>query len=293
MSTHTGFTIPLSFLALLLLVTALAGCSRTFEVRGRVVGFGDDGRTVIVEHEAIPGLMPAMTMPFNVDSSVDVAGLEQGQAIRFEFVVTRDSSWMRNVHPLPDDALPLHPAAEEAPTLTAPDATPILQPGDPVPPVELADQDGEPIQLADYQGRPLLITFIYTRCPIPDFCPRMSRHFQVLQDSLTARYGDEVQQLSVTIDPAYDTPAVLRAYAARYTSNTEQWTFATGSAEQVGRAAHLFGVFYEEDGSQINHNLATALIGPEGTVEELWRGNRWTPSDVLAAVRTLQREPPI
>ncbi|ARA92362.1 hypothetical protein AWN76_003710 [Rhodothermaceae bacterium RA] len=283
---------PFPYLRLLFVLIALlpvlAGCSRSYDVRGRVAGFGDDGRTVIVEHEAIPGLMPAMTMPFNADASVDVQALQPGQAIRFTFVVTRDSSWIRDVEVLPDDALPRHPAGADTRPRPAPDERPILQPGDPVPPVALIDQDGAPLALSDFEGQPLLLTFIYTRCPIPDFCPRMSRHFATLQDSLTARYGEVVRQLSISFDPAHDTPAVLRDYAARYTTNTRQWVFATGTPEQIARVTHLFGVYATTgDGQTIDHNLATALIGPDGRVVEIWRGNRWTPDEVLAAVHRL------
>lgn len=276
-----------SWLVSLVLVGALglSACklSRTYEVQGRVVGFGDDDRTVIVEHEDVPGLMPAMTMPFQVSDPRELEGLEQGRAVAFTLGLSRDSSWIYDVRLLPDDAVAAAPAGQEAPG-AAPGGVPVLHEGDAVPPFQLVSQDGEPVRFSDYAGQALLVTFIYTRCPLPDFCPRMSGHFQQLQARLQPRFGDRVQLLSVSFDPEYDTPEVLRAYAADYTDDTEQWTFATGTPEQVERVAHLFGVFYADESEDINHNLRTTLVGPEGHVRQIWSGNAWTPEEVLEAV---------
>lgn len=264
----------------------LAGCTlrRTFDVQGRVVGFGDDGRTVIVEHEAVPNLMPAMTMSFKVRNADALAGFAQRDAIRFRLVLTRDSSWIDQLVALPDSAVAAYPAGQPDPAYPAPADPTILAEGDAIPPFTLIDQHGEAVQQADFEGRALLLTFIYTQCPIPEYCPRLSRHFHTLHPRLHERYGDRVRLLSISFDPENDTPETLRAYARRYTEDTARWTFATGTPDEIARLAQAFGVFYKPEGGQFDHNLATALIDPQGQVFRLWRGNTWQPDAVLQAV---------
>lgn len=274
--------------AVLLAFILLLSSERSFEVRGRVAGFGDDERTVIVEHEAVPGYMPAMTMPFEAREADELDGLSMGDAVRFRLVVTSERSWIERVERLPRDALPVHPAAENEPKLTVPGKARLLEAGDVVPDIRLTNQDGEPIRLNDFEGQALLVTFIYTRCPLPDYCPLMSRNFRQLQPRLEQAFEGRAHLLSISFDPEYDTPAVLKDYAARYTDDLSNWTFATGEPEEVGRAAALFGVYTEASEDQIVHNLTTALIGPDGRLVKVWRGNDWKPEEVL---RTVARMP--
>ena len=273
---------------MLLVVAMLAGCQieRRAEVRGRIVGFGDDARTIIVEHEAIPDVMPAMTMPFELRTPGGLDTLDVGDAIGFSLVIRRNDSWIEDVRRLPDTSIARHPAA-------SPDAfhasaePPFLEPGEPIPALALRDQDGELLRLDALPGRATLLTFVYTRCPLPDFCPRLSAHFQRLQPQLQARYGDAVQLLSVSFDPAYDTPEVLRQYAARYGADLATWRFATGDPALIDSLTAAFGVYYMGEDEQINHNLATALIDEEGRLYRLWRGTDWDPDAVLRAVERL------
>ncbi|MGI9176113.1 MAG: SCO family protein [Rhodothermales bacterium] len=274
-------------LLITLLVLLIAGCdlSRTFEVRGRVVGFGNDGRTVIVEHEDVQGLMPAMTMPFQTDGTPALARLEIGDAVGFSYVVAPESTWIYSLERLPDSAVARSPAGDNTPSDYVPEGTSVLIAGDTVPDFTLVDQAGDTLRMSDYAGQTVVLTFIYTRCPIPEYCPLLSQRFKTLQPRLQERYGPDVQLLSVSIDPAYDTPDVLRAYAQRYTDNLETWTFATGTLEQVARVAGLFGLYYEPSGEAvIDHSLATAVIDPAGRVGRVWRDNDWTPEDALRAV---------
>lgn len=266
-----------------------AGRERAFDVRGRVAGFGDG--TVFVEHEEVPGYMPAMTMPFEVREPGALPPLDVGDAVGFRLVVGPERSWIEDVERLADDALPQHPAETSAPRPLAGGRDPLLEPGDPVPNVRLTDQDGDPVRLSDYRGRTLVLTFVYTRCPIPDYCPLMSRNFQSLQPELQRAFGDRAQLLSVSFDPAYDTPEVLRDYAGRYTDDLSNWTFATGTADELARLTAPFGVFTEAEGEQILHNLVTAVVGPDGRIVRLWRGNDWEPDEVFSVVgRSLDEE---
>lgn len=274
----------LLFLSLALLL--LAGCTlrRSYNVTGRVVGFGDDGRTVIVEHGDIPGLMPAMTMPFKMRHGAALDKIAVHEAVGFRLIVTRDSSWIAHLVSLPDSAVAAHPAGTPDPMFTPSTTSPLLAPGDLLPPFTLVDQDGEAFHTVDFEGRVLLLTFIYTRCPLPEFCPLLSRRFQHLQPRLIERFDERVHLLSISFDPDHDTPEVLHAYARRYTDNTRQWTFATGAPEEIARVAGAFGIFYTDNGEDFDHNLATALITPDGRIRRLWRGYDWQPEEVLEAV---------
>lgn len=282
---------PAPFLALCLtlcLTLYLGGCSteQTYEVRGRVVGFGDDPYTMIVEHEEIPGYMSAMTMPFEAADSSALDSLRTGDAVSFELVVDGRRSWARDITRLPDDAVARHPAGSQLPNSA--DPTDFLEAGQPLPTVELTSHADTSLTFSELRGRPLLVTFVYTSCPVPDFCPLMSRNFAAIQDALPD--DADLYLVSISFDPMTDTPEVLREYANRYTDDLSNWTFATGDSTEVRDLANRFGVFYMTDGGQIVHNLVTALVDRDGIVREIWRGNDWTTEDVLRAASRI-REP--
>ncbi len=278
------------FLAFLLAAGALLLYlfgTQTYTVDGRVAGIEDGGRTLVVEHEEISGYMPPMIMPFSVADSNMTASLEAGDAIQFRLAVADDSASIIALRELPDTAVARNPARTTTPMQpTGESETQMLQRGDRVPTdLTLTNQAGEAVQLGDYRGQALVLTFIYTRCPLPTYCPLMSKRFATLQPQLREQYGPDAQLLSISFDPGYDTPTVLRDYAAKYTDRLDTWTFATGDSTQVQRATDLFGVYtQQEDSDEITHNLTTALIGPEGRVRRLWRGNDWAPEDVRQAV---------
>ena len=261
----------------------------SYDVKGRVAGIDDGGRTLIVEHEEIPGYMSAMTMPLPADPST-TASLEPGDAIEFELVVSDDSTWIGSVESLPDTAVARHPAQTTQPmpaSMSLGDGSQPLREGDQVPAdLTLLDHTGTPIQMADFRGRAVILTFIYTSCPLPDYCPLMSKHFATLQPMLREKFGDQAHLLSISFDPDTDTPAVLRGYAASYTDRLDTWTFATGDTSQVNRATSLFQVYTKPEAGEITHNLVTAVIRPDGTVQRLFRGNEWTPEEI---VRSLEK----
>ncbi len=261
--------------------------TQTHTGEGRVAGIKNDGHTLVVEHEEIPGYMPPMIMPLPVADSSMTASLETGDAIQFRLAVSDESARIIGLQELPDTAVARNPARTTTPIEgKSAEGPQMLQTDDRVPAdLMLTSQAGSEVRLGDYRGRALVLTFIYTRCPLPNYCPLMSKQFATLQPLLREQYGKNVQLLSISFDPGYDTPEVLREYASRYTDQLDTWTFATGDSIQVQRATQLFGVHTQRtDDEEITHNLTTALIGPEGRVRRLWRGNDWTPADVRQAV---------
>ncbi|HYP00966.1 MAG TPA: SCO family protein, partial [Pyrinomonadaceae bacterium] len=174
------------------------------------------------------------------------------------------------------------------------------EPGAPIPDASLVNQDGKRINLREYQGRALVVTFIYTRCPLPDYCTLMSNNFAAIKrelDSSPEPGAARAHLLSITLDPAYDTPKVLRSYGAAHTENYgsekfEHWEFATGEPEEIQRVAAFFGLSYKQEGEQITHSLRTAVISPDGKLYKMFRGNEWKPAEVVSALKEIQGQKP-
>lgn len=236
-----------------------------------------------MEHGEIPGYMSAMTMPFTVRDSWALTVLKPGQAIRATLVVDRERSWLEGISitESSDNSGSGNPAAGLEPAI-----------GSEVPDFHLINQNGAPISIRQYRGRTLLLTFIYTRCPLPDYCPRMSRNFAeihaaILKDPVLK---ERCRLLSISFDPEFDTPEVLQKYGSSYTLRAAQkpfdrWEFATGAPDQVRKAAAFFGLEFTPDGNRISHTLRTALVGPDGRLLRVYRGNDWSPVEVVDQVR--------
>lgn len=271
-----GIAIALVVVLSLMLYVRSAGPD-TYEVRGRIVGFGADRTTVFVRHGPVQGLMPEMTMPFRVADSAEVAALQYDDSVAFLLDVGPDVSLARGFQVV------------ERGTRTAPrgPASTGAQVGDRMPEVQLRDQDGRLFRPQDLAVPWLLTTFIYTRCPLPDYCPLMSLQFSRVQGTAAKELGRSLHLLSITFDPGYDSPEVLRSYAARYTRDFSNWTFATGDSAAVATLTRFFGVTAERDGAMFDHNLVTALIDAEGRVVRIWPGNGWRPADVIQALSDL------
>ncbi len=273
--------------ALLVLAFAAVSCSRdrpaarqaageVYPVRGVVRGPYAAG-SITIEHEPVPNYMPAMTMPFNVEQA-DVQSLAPGDRVEFELHVNGDVSRATNFR-----------RTGRVAGATSPDAAPVravrLRPGDEVPGFALVDQDEHPFTRESLQGRRSVVTFVFTRCPVPEFCPLLARKFQALQSALAERRDvADVQLVSITIDPEHDRPAVLRAYGEAQQADFSRWRFVTGESGVIADLARRFAVRTERNGATLDHTLATALVGPDGRIIEIWRGNAWQPEEVLTAL---------
>ncbi len=242
-------------------------------------GFAPDQSTVYVEHEAILDFMPAMTMPFEVRDEKEITSLKLGNAISFRLNVTQRDSWIDRIQKI--DAGQLHlaaPAPTIAPTSDA-DGQPRLHEGDPMPAFHLIDQDGKPVTLETFHGHPFVVTFIFTRCPIPNFCPRMSQNFAALQKAIqtSPEAVATTRLLSISFDPEFDTPEILKQYAQHAGADPAIWTFATGDPPEIHSLTSGFSILVQPEAGTISHSLATALIDRDGKIAKIWRGNGWTP----------------
>lgn len=164
-----------------------------------------------------------------------------------------------------------------------------LKKGDALPDFTLTDDTGKPFTAAELRGRLTVVTFMFSRCPVADFCPLMSKRFKELQREIeTDQSLRNVQLRGITLDPKFDTPEVLHAYASAMGADPARWRFVTGTVEEVDRLTKAFSVHVERNGALIDHTLATALVDEEGRVTDFWRGNAWTTAEVTDALRRVR-----
>lgn len=249
-----------------------------YDLSGKVVSVDSDSNHVTIAHDEIEGFMQAMTMPFAVQDPLELESVSPGDQVEAILVVSDERSWLENL------VVVQKGDGEEEPLPPIP-GEPVL--GEIVPDFTLLNQDGEPIHIEQYRGKALVVTFIYTRCPLPEFCPRMTGHFAMLEKALEAEpeLYSETHLLTVSFDYEYDTPEVLRDYAStkipEHAGSYDHWELATGSKEEILDITKYFGLTYVLEVDNFVHSLRTAVIGPEGRLREVYRGNDWEPSEVF------------
>jgi protein SCO1/2 len=258
--------------------------AKAFIVHGTVRNVDVANGILRVAHEEIPNYMPAMTMPFTVKDPALLNGLKPSDRVQFELAVTENDSWISHIEKLPSSEAAASSANSSTASLQERE-TESLQSGEVVPDFQLVDQDGKPVRLSDFRGKAVVMTFIYTRCPLPNFCPLMSKNFSELEQRLSKEFSGKYHLLSVTMDPDFDRPEVLKDYAGRYEASARDWSFATGTSDQIKSVAGLVGLYYARENGLITHDLRTALIGPDGRLVHLWKSNVWTPYEVQRMVR--------
>jgi len=256
-------------------------------VRGIVRDLDLSDNVLVVEHEDIPGFMPSMTMPFTAKNPRDIAKVKVGDALAFQFVVTADDAWMEEVQTIPREDVHL-PEKRTRPAETEARA-PRVREGDLLPNFQLIDQKNQKISRETFAGKPILLTFIFTRCPVPSFCPKISGNFKELATAMAndPAMAGQVGLLSVSFDPEFDSPEILDAYAKTFSADPEQWRFATGSAEEIRKLTQAFAVYTKAEQGTIDHGLCTALVAPDGTIKMIWRGNGWQTGEVIEAVKNV------
>ncbi|HEY8184884.1 MAG TPA: SCO family protein [Pyrinomonadaceae bacterium] len=300
-------TVPLILLAVsVLVVVNLAGCQsqrhervhspteKRYDLKGTVVAVEKDKHQITVAHEDIKDYMTGMTMPFAVSEESDWVfesphEVAPGDQITATLIVDGVKSWL-------EDIVITRESSDTGFATSGEGTEP--KPGDEVPDYRLVNQDGKPIRLHDYKGKALVLTFIYTRCQDPGQCTLMSSNFATIDRELQKQpeLYQKTHLLSVSFDPEYDTPKVLRSYGAAYTGKYsdekfEHWEFASGSADEVKGIAQYFGMRYYQDSSkgteQVIHSLRTAVIGPDGKIVKVYRGNEWKVDEILKEIQAV------
>jgi protein SCO1 len=262
--------------------TACQRPARHYQLNGQIVAVDPTRQELTIKHRDIPGFMPGMTMAFKVFDPRLMGGRTPGELVTATLVVNGTEAHLRNVA-----RTGFAPVVEAHPATRVMD---LLDPGEAVRDATLLDETGTRHHLADWRGRILAVTFVYTRCPLPNFCPLMDRHFRVVQEHVQAdpALRDSVRLLSVSFDPEHDQPIVLAKHAAEQGADPAVWHFLTGEREEVEAFASQFGVSVMRDGTapdEIVHNLRTAIIDGEGKLITSLNGSESAPADLVAEIR--------
>jgi protein SCO1/2 len=292
------FTVGLGCWLLLVCLKATAGTValpptnslRAFTVHGVVVELRPAEQTVVIHHDAIPDYMDSMTMPFKVKDATNLSELGAGDQITFRLQVTDSESWVDRIVKTGTAALP--PPRGSAGT----GAASMIHPSHPLLDYKFTNELGQAVSINDFRGQALAITFFYTRCPLPDYCPRLSKNFQEASAKLKARPEAPTNWhfLSISFDPEFDTPDMLKAYAGTYQADPAHWSFLTGPSDKIGELAHASGISYRYADGTIDHNFRTLIIDANGHLQTVFPtgGNlsEMIVSEILkAAAATNQR----
>jgi protein SCO1/2 len=259
--------------------------SREYTLQGQILSVTADHKEANIKHGEITGFMPAMTMPYKVREAKEFDSLTPGDLINATLVVVSNDAYLKDVKKVGQAPL-------EKPPAEVPDArhANILKEGEAVPATTFINQDGKKQDFLSLTGKALVMTFIYTRCPMPTFCPLMDRNFVELQQRMKADPFLNVHLLTVTFDPETDTPAVLKKHGQKLGADPRLWSFLTGDRDEVEKFAARFGVSLARAMSkpeEITHNLRTVLIDRRGYLVKTYTGNEWTPSEVMADIKIL------
>jgi protein SCO1/2 len=288
------------FLLILLAVSIFSACQKSqpstalasadakhFSFKGKIISVDKAKKKATIAHDDIPGYMEAMTMEFPIREDWVWEDLTKDAQIQADLVVDKDGFWLEKIGIVaasnPNQA-PLPPVNEN-----------FAQIGQEVPDFTLTNQDGKKISTGDFRGKALAVTFIYSRCPLPEYCVKMSKNFSdaALQLQNNSELKDKIRLLSISFDPQTDTPAKLKEYGLGYLGKNAKpdfsvWQLATGSEKEVRQIADFFGLRYQlntQDKTQFDHSLRTIVITPEGKVHEIISGNEWTPSDLMRELK--------
>ena len=257
--------------------------AKSYKLVGVVRKVDRETGVVSIRHEAIPGFMPAMTMPFDLKGQEILDDLQPGDKVEGTLQVNGDDSKL----------VDLNITKMATPTAPAPAAKPVLKAGEPVPDFAMTTLEGKTLRFSDLRGKVVVMTFIYTRCPLPNFCPAQDQRFARLAGLLKAvpQRAEHVRLLSVSFDPEHDTPEVLARHAKLRGASPPLWTFAVASHDELRKVAEPLGLTYGPTPNEIIHNLLVAVVSPDGTLARLEPGSSWTPEELFRAVARLTAKP--
>lgn len=282
-----------SLLSLMVLLS-LSGCTQeqknpatdltTFPLRGQVIRVMPDEHRIMISHGEIPNYMKAMTMPFKVKDTTFLTLVHPGDSVLATLAVSRTESWLATISVLGKGQAPKVLTGNEILLKQ------LFREGEPIPDVSFVNQDNKKVHLDAYKGKVLALTFIYTRCPLPDFCIRMSNNFAKIQKSLKQdiSLSGQWHLFSITFDPDFDRPTILKEYGKTYNADFSDWDFLVTDKKSLERFADGFDLTYQPDeGGLIAHTLRTVLIDKQGNLVAVLKGNDWSAHDVANQIRAL------
>lgn len=280
--------------AALCLAVRQTWAAQRYPASGLILRVDKEHQTLLVSHESIPGYMDSMVMPFHVRETKLLEGLQAGMKVEFTLVVDGESSYAEGVRVSAFESAERDPLQARRlqllESVLAPSAAKAVAAGQPVPEFTLTDQSRRPVSLSQFAGKVVAITFIYTRCPLPDYCFRLSNNLGRLQKRFADRLGRDLILLSVTMDPQNDSPEVLARYAGIWKASAG-WHFLTGSLADVKRVCGLFGVNAWPDEGFLTHSLHTAIVDRRGNLRANIEGNQFTAEQLGDLVEIQLREP--
>jgi len=261
---------------------------KRYHFTGQIMSIDMQNQSAVINGDDIPGFMGAMTMSYRIKPASMLGHLTAGDLISADVVVAEPANsegpsdyWLENVKVTGQVKMP-------APSSGPGASQRMPQPGDAVPNFSFTNQDGQRVSLKEYHGKVLLLTFIYTRCPFPDYCPRMSANFAEIYRHLQTdpSLKSSTRLLSLSFDPERDTPKVLREYAFKVAHTRDEalfkrWEFGAPREDDLPKIANFFGILYKADGGLITHNLSTTVIGPDGKIVKWYHGNDWQVPDLI------------
>ena len=283
MRAHIAFSI--------VVVLAAAACGpppaqRTYAMQGQVLAVTPDHQQATIKNEDIKGFMAAMTMSYTMKDPQQLNGIAPGDLISATLVVDTNGAVVTDVKKVGEA---LEQAATEAPSASS--GFELLKPGEPVPDANFVDQGGKKRPFSAFKGSPLAMTFMYTKCPLPDFCPLMDRNFAAVQQALeTDPALKKAHLVSISFDPVTDTPAVLKKHASDFKADPTRWTFLTGDRDEIDKFASRLGMAItrsQTDPVNITHTLRTAIVDADGKLLKVYTGNEWKPDQVVADLKAV------
>jgi protein SCO1/2 len=251
---------------------------KRYTLTGKIISVDKANLSMVVDAGEVKGFMGAMAMPYKVKKPADLDAVSVGDSISAELVVQATDYWLENVK-----------VTQKSTTAPAGSELHVPSRGDKVPDFELVNQSDHHVSLDQYRGKALIVTFIYTQCPFPDYCPRVSAEFAKLEQELRqnpALYG-KTHLLSISFDPEHDTPKALRDYGLGWSGGKKpsmfaHWEFAVPPKAELAEMAKFFGLSLTEEGGMITHSLSTAVIAPDGRIFKWYHGNEWHAADLAA-----------
>jgi protein SCO1 len=257
---------------------------KEFKVRGVVQELRPAEKEVVIKHEEIPGYMAAMTMPFEVKNTNELKGLNTNDQVTFIMVVTEKEGWIEGIRKIGVDTNSV-PGSERPKVRIVRDVE-VLEIGDKVPNYTFTNSFGQTVSLTNFTGQAYAFTFIFTRCPFPNFCPRMNSNFADAYKLLMSRRSGPTNWhlLSISFDPQFDTAARLKEYSAHYQPDPAKWDWVTGAQIEIDAIADQVELAFAFENGTFNHNLRTAVVDKDGRLRKLFRGNEWKPEEFVEEI---------